>query len=79
MNDKGVASSWRESRTFRFVSISWAVVTARFMVGGIGADFGGFSFQFPVMGAGEYGAAIAAILAVWLGREFKEAWRPNAD
>lgn len=67
-------SRGEKSITLSFVTASWAIVTVAFAR----------SWLFPVdgmmpMGAGEYGAAVAAIMAIWLGREWtekgKRAWR----
>ena len=77
--DKSTKTSWRESRTFRFVSISWLVVTLRFAVGGMDLAVVGVSAEFPVMGAGEYGAAVGVILAIWLGKEFKDIHARNGN
>lgn len=60
----------RESRTLAFVGITWLLMSARFVLGGLGADFGGFRFEVGVTAMIDYGAAVAAVLAVWLGREW---------
>ena len=59
----------RESRTLFFVSVGFAVVTIRFALGGLGASLGGFRFEVVPTPMIDYGAAVAAILMVWLGRE----------
>lgn len=64
----------KESKTYRFVFISWLVVTVKFAVAGITIDAIG---SMPAMGVGEYGAAIALILAIWLGREYTEKVSQN--
>lgn len=59
----------KQSRTLAFVTISWLIVTIKFAVAGISLGPLGVA---PQMGAGEYGAAVAAILLIWLGREWTE-------
>lgn len=61
----------RESRTLFFVSVGFAVVTIRFALGGLGASLGDFRIEIaPTTPMLDYGAAVATILAVWLGREW---------
>ena len=57
----------RESRTLSFVTFSWLAVFARFLAGGLNLPW----FQVPAMSATEFAAAGAAILAIWLGREWQ--------
>lgn len=59
----------KQSTTLFFVAVSWAAVTVKFFAAG--AKLGALGVM-PVMGAGEYGAAVALILAIWLGRELTE-------
>ena len=66
---KKVNDAWRESTTFKLVFTSWLLVTTRFMVGGISLDW----IAIPVMSATEYSTAVAAILIIWLGREWRSA------
>lgn len=60
----------RESRTLFFVSVGFAVVTIRFALGGLGASMGDFRIEIVPTPMLDYGAAVAAILMVWLGREW---------
>ena len=53
-------SRGRESTTLMFVTLSWLVVTGIFLWKGSAADIL------------NYGTAVAAILAIWLGREWTE-------
>lgn len=53
-------SRGRESTTLNFVAASWLAMTVMFMWKGTAADIT------------SYGLAVAAILAVWLGREWTE-------
>lgn len=72
MND----SRGRKSKTLIFVSIAFAVTTAKFAVGGVETEF----VSFQEFGGGEYAAAIGAILGIWLGREYTEkVGRENAN
>lgn len=57
------------SKTLPFVVIAFAAVTIKFLAGGLTLwSFG----QVPDMGGGAYGAAVALILGIWLGREATE-------
>lgn len=62
----------RESRTLAFVGMTWLLMTIRFALGGLGASLGGFKFEIGATLMVDYGAATAAVLAVWLGREFTQ-------
>ena len=73
-----VDSRGRESRTLFFVAASWGMVTLKFAVDAFGHLFGSAPV-FP-MSATEYAAVSAALIGVWLGREWVDAKRekPNA-
>ena len=58
----------RESTTLKLVIPLWAVLLFKFAVGGLDIGFG----EFPVIEATEFGLSSAGILAIWLGREWKE-------
>ena len=60
-------SQGRESRTFVIVSLSWLAVWAKFIGAGLKVPVIG---TIPPMTASEFGAAVAAIMAVWIGREW---------
>jgi hypothetical protein len=60
----------RESRTLAFVGMTWLLMTVRFALGGLGASLGVFRFEIGSTAMIDYGAAVAAILMVWLGREW---------
>lgn len=60
----------RESRTLAFVGITWALMTARFVAGGFAVAVGDFRWEIAATAMVDYGAAVAAVLAVWLGREW---------
>lgn len=57
----------QESTTLAFVRISWFVVTLKYLIGGL--TLGAIGIM-PVIGTGEFGGAVTAILMVWLGREW---------
>ncbi len=61
-----IDSRGNKSTTLSFVAASWFAVTTKFAAGiaGYGPE--------PYMSAGEYGAAVALILGIWLGREYTE-------
>ncbi len=59
----------KQSRTLFFVAVSWVVVLVKFAVAGVSLGSLGV---MPAMTATEFGAAVAAILAIWLGREWTE-------
>ena len=62
-------SRGRESKTLFFVTVSWAVVVVRYALGGLETPLG----TMPETTASDFGLAVAAILAIWLGREWREA------
>ena len=66
----------RESRTLAFVGLSWLAVTAKFALDSFGPPFGLGPYGPPV-GPVDYAAATAALLAVWLGREWVDAKRKD--
>jgi len=61
-------SRGRESHTLLFVAMAALVLIYKFAVAGLQI----FGLTFPNMSAGEFGLAFAAILAVWLGREWTD-------
>lgn len=61
-------SRGRESHTLLFVSLAALVLIYKFGVAGTQI----FGVAWPAMSAGEFGLAFAAVLAVWLGREWTE-------
>ncbi len=60
----------RESRTLSFVVVAFSLMTLRFVLGGLDFDFGAFHYEVASTPMVDYGAAVAAVLAVWLGREW---------
>ncbi len=71
-------SKGRESRTLAFVGIAFTLVSARFVLGGFSADFGVFKFEVGTTPMIDYGAAMAAILSVWLSREWISQNKSNS-
>lgn len=67
----------RESRTLFFVSVAFAFLSIRFVLGGLQASLGDFRFEVVSTPMLDYGAAVAAVLAVWLGREFIDRKSPG--
>lgn len=59
----------RESRTLAFVGLTWLLMTLRFALGGLSFDAFGVTLQIAQTAMIDYGAAVAAVLAIWLGRE----------
>ena len=55
-----MVGKFRESSTFKLVVLSYLVINYQWLFGGVTATLT------------EYATAVAAILAVWLGREWKE-------
>lgn len=62
-------SRGNRSKTLPFVVIAFGAVTVKFLVAG--ATLGGLG-AMPEMDAMSYGAAVALILGIWLGREATE-------
>lgn len=62
-------SRGRESKTLRFISISWLIVTIRFALAGFSIPYLG---DLPEVSPAEYGAAVALLLTIWLSREWTE-------
>jgi hypothetical protein len=69
-------SRGRESKTLTMVTVSWFTLLVKFAGAGLTLPVVG---EFPVMSANEFGLATAAILAIWLGREWKEKAKANAE
>jgi hypothetical protein len=62
-------SRGKESITLLFVSLSWLAVWVKFILAGATLPVFG---TVPPMTATEFGMSAAAILAIWLGREWAE-------
>lgn len=61
-------SKGRESRTLAFVTATWLIMTLRFVAGGIEFTLGPVHWTVVPSMVLDYGGAVAAILAVWVGR-----------
>ena len=72
---KTITTAWRESTTFKLVLSSWGAVFFKYLSAGLDFGFG----AIPPMSVGEFAAAVAAILAVWLGREWRASHYANKD
>ena len=57
----------RESHTLLFVALAAQALITKFSLAGMTV----LGQEFPAMSATEFGIAFAAILAVWLGREWR--------
>ena len=69
-------SRGRESKTLAFVRIAFGLVTLRFALGGLALKGAGIDLAIPASSLSDYGAAVALILAIWLGREWTEKNAP---
>lgn len=69
----------RESRTLALVGLTWLLMTVRFALGGLSFSVAGFTLQIAQTAMIDYGAAVAAVLAIWLGREWISAKREKTD
>lgn len=65
-----ISADGQQSRTLFMVGVSWALVSLKYLFAGATLPVFG---TVPPMTAAEYGTATALILAIWLGREWKEA------
>ena len=66
---KTIGSAFRESTTFKLVFSSWLVVFAKFLGASMSTPWG----SIPPMSVGEFSTAVAALLVVWVGREWRAA------
>ena len=60
----------RESRTLFFVAVSWLMMTLRFIAGGLAFEYGPIRWDIAPALVTDYGVAVAAVIAVWVGREW---------
>ena len=68
-------SSDRESRTLVFVTVAFIIITVKFALSGLDLSEFGLG-KASAVSITEYATAFAAVLAVWLGREWVK--RPAA-
>lgn len=61
-------SKGKESKTLFFVSVTWSVMVFKFLIAGL--KYG--EVTAPPMDIQSFGIAVAAVLAIWLGREWTE-------
>ncbi len=69
----------RESRTLALVGLTWLLMTLRFALGGMSFSVAGLTLQIAQTAMIDYGAAVAAVLAIWLGREWINSKRGKTD
>lgn len=72
-------SKGRESMTLAFIAFSWALMTVRFIFGGMSVTLAAWRFEVAATSLLDYGAAVAAILSVWLGREWIDGKRKKNE
>ena len=72
-------ASGRESRTLAFVGISWLALLVRFAAGGLSVAWGPVRFEVAPTMMVDFGAAVAAVLAIWLGREWIRSTKGKTD
>lgn len=70
MNWMRISTDGDESRTLFFVFVSWLVLVVKYLLAGLTLPVVG---TVPAMSATEFGSAVTLVLAIWLGREWKEA------
>ena len=71
----GMTEAVRESTTLKLIIPLWGALLFKFVCGGLDFGYG----EFPIIEAGEFGLASAGILAIWLGREWKETHYAKQD
>jgi hypothetical protein len=62
-------SSQRESVTLGFVTVAFTVITGKFILSGLDLSSYGLG-KVTYVSLTEYAASFAAVLMVWLGREW---------
>lgn len=72
-------SKGRESRTLAFVTVTWLIMTLRFIAGGIEFSVGSVHWAVAPSMVLDYGGAVAAILAVWVGRDWVKRVEKNVN
>jgi len=65
--------AFRESTTLKLILPAWAILIIKFGLSGVDFKFGELAITFVPMGAVAFGTALAAILSIWLGREWRKA------
>jgi len=63
-------ASGRESRTLALVGITVLLMWVRFSAGGISFAYGPIRFEIAPTSMTDFGVAVAAIVTVWVGREW---------
>lgn len=66
----------RESTTLFFVRVTWLVMTIKFL--GSGVVISGVTLS-PDINIADFGLAVSAVLAIWLGREWTEKQVEKTD
>lgn len=63
-----------QSKTLTFVAVSWFALLVKFVIAGMTLGPLG---TMPTMSAIDFGSAVTAVLAIWLGREWTEKRKPQ--
>jgi hypothetical protein len=71
--------SGRESRTLFFVGVSILIMWGRFMLGGLSVSWGPINFEVASTPMVDFGAALAMVIAVWVGREWVRTTKGKTD
>lgn len=66
---KTIGAAFRESTTFKICFTSWLAVFVKYLGAGLITSWG----TVPAMSATEFAASTAAILAIWVAREWRAA------
>lgn len=62
----------RRSKTLFFVTVTWIAMLIKFIAAGVTITVGEAVTSIAPMGATEFGTGVAMVLAVWVGREWKD-------
>ncbi|CCU70914.1 hypothetical protein [Thalassolituus oleivorans] len=65
----------KQSTTLFFVSVSWVALLIKFLIAGMTLGPLGTMHEMSAM---DFGSAVTAVLAIWLGREWTEKRKPEA-
>lgn len=71
-----VDSRGNESTTLFFVRVTWAVMVIKFLIAGMTLPGVGL---MPDINVQDFGVAAGAILAIWVGREWKDKDREQVN
>ena len=77
VTEKSFSNKWRESTTLKLLVVPYSLVSGKYLFADITisetvADTVDVLYKIPPMSAGEFATSIAALLLIWLGREWTE-------